>query len=101
GDGKAGTGDVIRYAYAVTNTGNVAMANVSVSDVTNGNDPAFLGGASPGQPVAVSLTTDAGTVGDSTDADNAGPTWDMLAPGDTITFTADYSVVQADVDALQ
>ncbi|PHP64528.1 hypothetical protein CSC94_23950, partial [Zhengella mangrovi] len=40
GDGKAGTGDVIRYAYAVTNTGNVAMANVSVSDVTNGNDPA-------------------------------------------------------------
>ncbi|WP_165784586.1 DUF11 domain-containing protein [Zhengella mangrovi] len=101
GDGKAGTGDVVRYAYAVTNTGNVNVANVSVSDTTNGNDPAFLGGASPGQPVAVSLTTDAGTVGDSTDADNAGPVWDTLAPGDTVTFTADYSVVQADVDALQ
>ncbi|PHP64624.1 hypothetical protein CSC94_23365 [Zhengella mangrovi] len=101
GDGKAGAGDVIRYAYAVTNTGNVNVANVSVSDVTNGNDPAFLGGASPGQPVTASLTTDAGTTGDSTDADDAGPVWDTLAPGDTVTFTADYSVVQADVDALQ
>ncbi|WP_165784497.1 DUF7507 domain-containing protein [Zhengella mangrovi] len=101
GDGKAGSGDVIRYAYAVTNTGNVSVAGVSVSDTTNGNDPAFLGGASPGQPVTVSLTTDAGTTGDSTDADNAGPVWDTLAPGDTVTFTADYSVVQADVDALQ
>ncbi|WP_205853354.1 DUF11 domain-containing protein [Zhengella mangrovi] len=101
GDGKAGIGDVIRYAYAVTNTGNVTVAGVAVSDVTNGNDPAFLGGASPGQPVTVSLTTDAGTTGDSTDADNAGPVWDTLAPGDTVTFTADYAVVQADVDALQ
>lgn len=101
-DGKAGAGDVIRYSYAVTNTGNITMQAVSVFDTTNGKDPAFLGGANPGQPVAVSLTSDAGAAtGDSTDADNAGPTWDTLAPGDTITFTADYVVHQADVDALQ
>ncbi|WP_165784573.1 beta strand repeat-containing protein [Zhengella mangrovi] len=102
GDGKAGVGDVIRYSYAVTNTGNITMQAVSVSDTTNGNDPAFLSGANPGHPVSVSLTGDAGaSTGDSTDADNAGPTWDTLAPGDTITFTADYLVHQADVDTLQ
>lgn len=101
GDGKAGAGDVIRYSYAVSNTGNLAVTDISATDTTNGLDPAFLTGANPGQPTIVSLTDDAGTQGDSTDADNAGPVWDVLAPGDTITFTADYTVRQADVDTLQ
>lgn len=102
GDGKAGLGDVIRYSYAVKNSGNVVVNNIQVTDATNGADPAFLGGSNPGSPVTVSLTNDAGpATGDSTDADNAGPVWDVLAPGDTITFTADYAVQVQDIETLQ
>ena len=102
GDGKAGLGDVIRYSYAVTNSGNIAIDSVQVTDATNGADQAFLGGSNPGSPVNVSLTNDAGAAtGDSTDADNAGPVWDVLAPGDTITFTADYTVQVQDIETLQ
>ncbi|MAW85348.1 MAG: hypothetical protein CMJ42_02340 [Phyllobacteriaceae bacterium] len=101
-DGQAGLGDVIRYSYAVTNTGNTVVNNVQVTDTTNGTDPDFLGGNNPGSPVTVSLTSDAGAAtGDSTDADGAGPTWDVLAPGDTITFTADYTVRVQDIETLQ
>jgi len=93
---------VIRYSYAVTNTGNTVVNNVQVTDTTNGTDPDFLGGNNPGSPVTVSLTSDAGAAtGDSTDADGAGPTWDVLAPGDTITFTADYTVRVQDIETLQ
>jgi len=42
---------------------------------------------------------DAGTAGDSTDAAMNG-SWDVLAPGDVITFTGTYTVTQADVDSL-
>jgi len=45
------------------------------------------------------LLTDNGTAGDSTDAADDG-SWDVLAPGDVITFTGTYVVTQADVDLL-
>ncbi len=64
-------GDVITYSYAVENTGNVSMSAVSVSDVHSGS----------------------GTLSAIT------PTSVALAPGDTQTFTATYTVTQADIDA--
>jgi len=48
-----------------------------------------------------SLTADNGTTGDSTDVDGTDSTWDVLAPGDEVTFTATYVVTQNDVDTLQ
>lgn len=65
-------GATIPYSFAVTNTGNVTLANVSVSDTLPG---VKLMGA----PIA------------------------SLAPGavDTTTFTALYTLTQADVDAGQ
>ena len=45
------------------------------------------------------LLTDAGTQGDSTDATVDG-TWDVLAPGDIVTFTGTYTITQTDVDNL-
>ena len=61
------SGDVLSYAFTVTNTGNVTLANVIVTD-----------------PVA---TVSGGPI--------------TLAPGqsDATTFTATYTVSQADVDA--
>ena len=65
-------GDVITYTYRVTNTGNVSLSAVSVSDVHNGT----------------------GTLGTITPSSVA-----TLAVGDDVTFTADYTVTQADIDA--
>ncbi len=91
--GPVNAGDVVGYTYTVTNTGNVAINNVSISDAHGG-----LGS----DPVAWSeiLLTDNGTAGDSTDTSTDG-TWDVLAPGDVIRFSSSYSVVQADIDNLQ
>ncbi|MEL7189055.1 MAG: Ig-like domain-containing protein [Pseudomonadota bacterium] len=86
-------GQVITYTYTVTNTGNVAINGVVVTDSHNGAGPAPV----PGNEV---LLTDAAPTGDSTDAGQNG-TWDRLAPGDTVTFTAQYTVLQADIDNLQ
>lgn len=66
---KADEGDVITYTFEVTNTGNVTMANVRVEDA--------LPGLSPTSPLQVAT----------------------LAPDADATFTATYTVTQADVDA--
>lgn len=59
-------GDVISYSYLVTNTGNVRLHNVTVTD-----DKATV------SPVSVAT----------------------LAPGASTTFTASYTITQADLDA--
>jgi uncharacterized repeat protein (TIGR01451 family) len=92
-DGLAGVGDVIRYTYIVTNTGNVLLSNLSINDVANGN------GDAP-DPQHISRTDNLPT-GDSPDSDSDPGNWTMLGPGDVVTFTWDYTVVQADVDLLQ
>ena len=65
-------GEVITYTYVVENTGNVTLTSVSVSDVHSGAGP--LGAITPASVAS-------------------------LAVGDSVTFTADYTVTQADIDA--
>lgn len=91
--GPVNSGNTIGYTYRVTNNGNVAMNNVTVGDVHNGFgiDPV---------PGSESLFNDVAPLGNSTDAAVNG-TWNSLAPGDTIQFTGNYLVVQADIDSLQ
>ena len=86
-------GQNISYSYAVTNTGNVTINNVTISDVHNGY------GAFP-TPAGEVIQTDIAPAGDSSDA-AANGSWDVLSPGDTIRFTTIYQVVQADIDNLQ
>jgi len=65
-------GQVITYSFAVTNTGNVTMSNVSVADT------GFTGSGAL-SPVTCPTTT--------------------LAPAESTTCTATYTITQADVDA--
>ena len=64
---------MITYSYVVTNTGNVALTNVTVNDPMAGLSAIDCGGNS-----------------------NVIPT---LAPGASVTCTATYVTTQADVTA--
>lgn len=87
-------GQLITYTYVVTNTGGATLNNVSLSEAHNGSGP-------PPVPGAEFLSSDVGASGDSTDATPNDGIWSVLAPGDSITMTATYTVTQSDVDTLQ
>jgi large repetitive protein len=91
--GPVGAGNIIGYTYRVTNTGNVTINNVTISD-------AHIGYGSAPVPGNETLFTDVAPLGNSTDA-ATNATWDRLAPGDVIVFSSTYAVVQADIDNLQ
>ncbi|WP_250646171.1 DUF11 domain-containing protein, partial [Microbacterium tenebrionis] len=70
-NGEGAVGDTIDYAFEVENTGNVTLTLVDLKDALAGvSDPVF---AWPGEP-------------------------GILAPGQSVTATADYTITQADVD---
>jgi len=87
------TPDSVIAPYVVTNNGDQPISNISLSDAHGGS------GTTP-VPGGEALSSDTGTIGDSTDA-VANGSWDVLAAGDAVTFTATYTVTQQDVDTLQ
>lgn len=87
-------GQVITYTYVVTNTSSTTLSNVSLSESHNGSGPTPI-------PGAEFLSSDVGASGDSTDVTANDGIWSVLAPGDSITMTATYTVTQSDVDTLQ
>jgi uncharacterized repeat protein (TIGR01451 family) len=86
-------GDIITYKYTVMNDGNVTIKNLTLADVQNAAGPAPVPGSE--------ILTDNPPNGNSTDAIANNGVWDVLAPGDKLTFTATYTVQQSDVDNLQ
>jgi len=88
--GQADAGDVITYTFTVSNIGNITIENVTVSDSHNGYGVPLVPGSESG------ISTSNG----STDATVNG-SWDLLKPGDTISFSAQYTAVQSDIDYLQ
>ena len=91
--GPVSAGQVIIYTFLVTNTGNTTISNISVGETFNG----FGTAPAPGSEF---LSINSAPLGDSTDA-AANGTWDLLGPGDQVTFTAPYTVTLADVEQLQ
>jgi hypothetical protein len=92
--GEADAGDVITYRYAVTNTGNVAIENVKVSDTHEGQ--AIAEGLIVEQ--APPLESD-GPLGNSRDAATGDGVWDLLGPGATVRFEYVHTVSQAEFEA--
>ncbi|MDR6906037.1 putative membrane protein [Agromyces sp. 3263] len=74
-DDPTEAGQQITYSFVVTNTGNVTLTDVAVAELE------FTGN---GVPPAVTCPADE---------------VDSLAPGDDVTCTATYTLIQADVDA--
>lgn len=90
-DGMADQADTITYTYTVTNSGNVTITGVSIADAHDGVVPLNA------LVVPTAVTTDAGTLLDSSDPTTGDFIWDTLAPGDTITFSATYIVQVGDI----
>lgn len=90
---NAKVGDVIDYAYSVTNSGNVSLTAVTVAD-----DQTSAAGTSALVIGGDALVADRGEIGNSTDA-AGNRIWSSLGPGDTVSFAASYTVTQADLDA--
>lgn len=86
-------GDTIVYTYTVINTGDVIVRDIVIADVHNGSGPAPT-------PEGEALLTDVAPFNDSIDA-GANGIWDLLGPGDTITFTGNYTVTSDDITNLQ
>ena len=76
-------GQTITYTYIATNDGNVTLDDVAFTDAHGGS----------GTLASMTLDSTTGT-DDAADLDV-----DSLAPTQTATWTADYTVTQADVDA--
>ncbi len=86
--------DIITYNYTVTNIGNVTMTAITVADSHNGL------GTLP-VPSSETLLTDVAPTGDSTDTTSNNRLWSNLAPGDSVRFSASYTVTQNDIDQRQ
>ena len=100
------SGDVITYSYAVRNTGNVTLADVSVAELLTSTDVTTYGlGGTPfsgtGTAPVFAGTMTLTDVSPSSDSSNAGSdlVYDTLGVGDTVTWTASYTLTQADKDA--
>ena len=86
-------GVTVTYTYVVINTGNQFVSNITLADAHTGSGPAPV-------PTNETLTADNNVINDSMDASVDG-SWDSLAPGDEVTFTATYIITQNDMDTLQ
>lgn len=104
--GSADVGDVITYSYLVTNTGNVALSNVYVSDAHEaGEEHAVVfdsstydgtPGSEPGQwNVTETVPAAFGANGDAA----ADGVYETLGVGGAVTFTYAHEVTQAEFDA--
>ncbi len=95
--GPVNVGETVTYTYTISNTGNVSINNVTVSDM-HGTPPVQVALGATGltnETLTVAGPQGAGASPDS--ASNNG-IWTTLAPGATVQFIYTHTVTQAEID---
>lgn len=87
-------GQTITYTCEVSNASNSAFTNLTLVDDHKGF-------GTPPLPLGETLTTDTSPTGDSSDVTANDGVWTTIGPGDVVTLTGTYVVVQQDIDELQ
>jgi uncharacterized repeat protein (TIGR01451 family) len=90
---KAEVGEYIDYTYAVSNTGNVAISGISITDLHEG---ANLTAGTVKNETLTTAGPKAGSVDTTLPLNNG--VWTTIQPGATVTFTYHHLVTQAEVD---
>lgn len=101
-DGLAEIGDTITYTYLVTNTGNVPLTGITISDT---HEPGGTGQIILSSTAATSTAdgpydeteTTVDPIGNNADGGING-TWDTLGAGGAVTFTYVHTVTQAEFE---
>jgi uncharacterized repeat protein (TIGR01451 family) len=97
--GPLTVGQVVAYTFLSTNTGNVTLSNVAISETAfNGSTPPL------GTPLGETLTDNAPLntlIEKSEDTIANNGVWTTLKPNDAVTFSINYTVTQNDIDLLQ
>jgi uncharacterized repeat protein (TIGR01451 family) len=94
---KADLNELVTYTFTISNTGNVPISAISISDLHG--TPSVLvpngGGGITSETLTVIGPYGAGASSDATANDGI---WTLLAPGATITLTWPHTVTQAEID---
>lgn len=101
--GQADINDVVTYTYTVTNTGNVPVDGVVITDTHEVGEPhqiilssATATSTTTGPYNETEVTAD--PLGNNSDAGVNG-NWDVLGAGGVVSFTYEHTVTQAEFDA--
>lgn len=98
-NGFADLGETITYTYSVTNTGNVPLTGISVSDVHEG--ATLSAGTDIVSETLVSdgpLATGPTTATSTDDATPGNGIWGVLQPEAVVRFTYTHTVTQTEID---
>jgi uncharacterized repeat protein (TIGR01451 family) len=95
---RADLNETVTYTYTVTNTGNVPINGLTISDLHGTPGVVVPLGAGGIRAETLTVPGPYGAAASTPDATANDGIWTKIAPGATVTFTYTHTVTQAEID---